>query len=264
MSDEAVHLTHEDDVATITLDQPGTSNALTHEISSELIAAIDEVEDGDARCLVVEGEGSTFSAGGDINSMIEGLSGDVPTDEKVRLVIEQTSRAVARVAECPLPAVAKIDGAAFGAGANLAIACDLQVASESSSMSFGFRQVGLAVDSGTSYLLPRIVGENVAKELVFTSERISAAKAEAIGLVNHVYPDDEFEAETAELVEEIASGPTVALRTSKRQLNRGLGRSLREAMECEADAQGAVFETHDHREGAEAFMEGRSPEFEGR
>ena len=131
-------------------------------------------------------------------------------------------------------------------------------------MSFGFRQVGLAVDSGTSYLLPRIVGENVAKELVFTGERISAAKAEAIGLVNHVYPDDEFEAETAELVEEIASGPTVALRTSKRQLNRGLGRSLREAMEAEADAQGAVFETHDHREGAEAFMEGRSPEFEGR
>jgi len=188
----------------------------------------------------------------------------VTTAEKVRIVIELTGRAVARVAECPLPTVAKVDGAAFGAGANLAIACDVQVASESSTVSFGFRNVGLAVDSGTSHLLPRLVGENVAKELVFTGERLPATEAAEMGVLNRVYPDDEFDERTDELVARIASGPTVALRASKRLLNRGSERSLREAIECEADAQAAVFESADHREGAEAFVERRDPEFEGR
>ncbi|WP_121821823.1 enoyl-CoA hydratase/isomerase family protein [Halostella salina] len=260
----AVELDYDDGVATVTVDQPGTSNALTEDVARGLIDAVDDVEASDARCLVVEGAGETFSAGGDVNMMIEGLAGDVTTAEKVRIVIELTGRAVARVAECPLPTVAKVDGAAFGAGANLAIACDLQVASESSTVSFGFRNVGLAVDSGTSYLLPRLVGENVAKELVFTGERLDAAEAEDLGILNHVYPDDEFDERADELVDRIASGPTVALRASKRLLNRGSERSLREAVECEADAQGAVFESVDHREGAEAFMEGRAPEFEGR
>ncbi|WP_135820355.1 enoyl-CoA hydratase/isomerase family protein [Halostella litorea] len=261
---EAVTVGYDDGVATVTIDQPGTRNALTEDVARGLIDAVDDVEGSDARCLVVEGAGDTFSAGGDVNMMIEGLAGDVTTAEKVRIVIELTGRAVARVAECPLPTVAKIDGAAFGAGANLAIACDLQVASESSSVSFGFRNVGLAVDSGTSYLLPRLVGENVAKELVFTGERLPAAEAADLGVLNRVYPDDEFDERTAELVDRIASGPTVALRASKRLLNRGSGRSLREAVECEADAQAAVFESADHREGAEAFMEGRDPSFEGR
>jgi enoyl-CoA hydratase/carnithine racemase len=262
MSD-AVTVAVEDEVATLTLNRPGMRNAMTRELSDGIVDALDDLEGGDARVLVVEGAGEAFCAGGDVNAMVERLAGDVPLEEAVRLVHQKTSRAVERLHDFYLPTVAKVDGVAFGAGANLAIATDVQLASERASFSFGFRSVGLAVDSGTSYLLPRVVGENVAKELVFTGERVGADRAAEMGLVNHAYPDDEFEAEAAAFVERIATGPTVALRQSKRLLDDGLETSLSQAMANEAAAQAAVFESDDHREGAEAFMENRDPEFTG-
>jgi enoyl-CoA hydratase/carnithine racemase len=263
MSDDAVLVDVEDGVATLTLNRPDMRNAMSEEISRGIIDALDDLEGSDARVVVVEGAGDAFCAGGDVNAMVERLAGDVPLEEAVRRVQQLTSRAVQRLAEFYLPTVAKIGGVAYGAGGNLAIAADVQLASSDASISFGFRNVGLAVDSGTSYLLPRIVGENVAKELVFTGERVGAERAAELGLFNHVYPSDEFDAEVASFVEEIATGPTVALRTSKQLIDQGMESSLTQAMRNEAHAQAAVFETDDHREGAEAFMEGRRPEFEG-
>ena len=266
MSDDAVLLDVDDEVATITLNRPGMRNALTMDVSSGLVDALDDLEarDGpDARAVVVEGAGGSFCAGGDVNAMMELQSDAVALEEAVRIVREATGRAVQRVANFHLPTVAKIDGAAFGAGGVLALACDLQVMNEEASISFGFRNVGLAVDSGASYLLPRVVGTNVAKELVFTGERVGAERAADLGLVNHVYPADAFDEETAEFVERIASGPTVALRESKQLVNQGLESSLEQAVRNEAAAQAAVFETADHEEGVEAFMAGRRPEFEG-
>ena len=144
-----------------------------------------------------------------------------------------------------------------------AIAADVTLASAEAKISFGFRQVGLAIDTGTSYLLPREVGVSKAKELVFTGELLDAEEAGDLGLFNHVYPED-FEAEADAFVKQIATGPTVALRTSKKLVDQGTNQSLRDAQDNEAAAQAAVFETHDHEEGATAFMEGRDPEFEGR
>ena len=260
-TDDAVLLDVDDGKATITLNRPSVRNALTHEVSAALLDALDEVEGSDARALVITGAGGAFSAGGDINSMTERLSGDLPLHEAVRQIRQATSRAIARVATFRLPTFAKIDGVAFGAGANLALACDLQLASADAKISFGFRQVGLAVDTGTSYFLPRIVGMNTAKELVFTGELVDAERGESLGLFNHVYDDID---EADELVDEIASGPTVALSHSKEALAQGLEQSLDQAMTREAQHQAAVFETRDHREGAEAFADGRKPEFEGR
>ncbi|WP_254537841.1 enoyl-CoA hydratase/isomerase family protein [Halomarina litorea] len=260
-TDDAVLLDIDDEIATITLNRPDMRNALTHEVSMALIDTLDEVEESDARALVVTGAGGAFSAGGDINSMTERLSGDMPTHEAVRHIRQATSRAIARVATFYLPTFAKIDGVAFGAGANLALACDIQLASADSKISFGFKQVGLAVDTGTSYFLPRIVGMNTAKELVFTGELVDADRAEDLGLFNRVY-DDIGEAD--EFIGEIANGPTVALAHSKETLAQGFEQSLDQAMTREAQHQAAVFETHDHREGAEAFMGKREPEFEGR
>jgi enoyl-CoA hydratase/carnithine racemase len=262
--DDPVVLDVADGVATLTLNRPSMRNALSSEIARGIIDAVERLEDRDARCLVVRGAGGAFSAGGDVNAMAERLAGEATLDEAVRRITRETSRAVKRVAECPLPTVARIDGVAFGAGANLAIACDLQVASAASRISFGFRQVGLAVDSGTSYLLPRIVGENTAKELVFTGELVEADRAESLGLFTHVYPEAAFDERADELIERIATGPTVALRTSKRLIRQGMGSSLDQAMANEAAAQAAVFESHDHRAGAEAFMADEDPEFEGR
>jgi enoyl-CoA hydratase/carnithine racemase len=264
MADEAVLLDVDDDgVATLTLNRPDNRNALSEPVSSGIVERLDELEGGDARCLVVTGSGGNFSAGGDVNAMMELMSDVAPLHEAVRRIQYQTSRAIRRVHEFYLPTVAKIDGFAYGAGANLALACDLQVMSEDANISFGFRQVGLGVDTGTSYFLPRAVGSNTAKELVFTGENVGAERAEDIGLVNRVFPEETFDEDVAEFVDTIASGPTVGLRASKQALNRGFERSIDDAMAFEAAGQAAVFESEDHVEGATAFMEKRSPEFEG-
>jgi enoyl-CoA hydratase/carnithine racemase len=269
MSDEAVLFDITDGVATLTLNRPSTRNAITDEIADGVMGALDEIEeleeddDTKVRCVVIEGKEGSFSAGGDVNAMMEGLSGMAEPYQKSNYVIQKTSRMIERVAGFYLPTVAKIDGTAFGAGANLAIACDIQLASEEAGIGFGFRQVGLGVDTGTSYLLPRVVGINKAKELVFTGKLLGADEADDVGLFNHVYPSDEFEDEVEEFVDEIATGPTVGLIASKHGLNQAFEQSLHQAMVNEANAQMAAFESEDHQEGARAFMEGREPEFEG-
>ncbi|SNZ05312.1 Enoyl-CoA hydratase [Natronoarchaeum philippinense] len=264
MSDESVLLDIDDGVATITLNRPDERNALSRPVAEGIRDALDDADAADARCVVLEGAGEAFSAGGDIEAMVEGIQGDLSVEERVRVVERSFNRTIERLAEFPLPTVALLDGAAIGAGASLAIACDLQLASEHCSIGFSFRAVGLSVDSGTSYFLPRIVGENVAKELVFTGEVVDADRAAELGLVNHVYPADEFDDRAADLVDRIASGPTVALRHAKRLLGDGVEKSLSEALADEALAQGVAFDTDDHVEGVESFFEGRDAEFEGR
>ncbi|WP_435180080.1 enoyl-CoA hydratase-related protein [Halorussus sp. AFM4] len=264
MTDDSVVLEIDDGVATVTLNEPDRRNALSTEISAGIRDALAEIDGSDARSVVVEGAGGAFSAGGDIAAMRERLDSDVPVDERVRELERTTSETLARLTTFPLPTVAKVDGPAFGAGANLAIACDVQLASDEASIGFGFRQVGLCVDAGTSYLLPRVVGENVAKELVLTGELVDAERALDLGLFNHVYPADEFDDRVDEFVERVATGPTVALRHAKRLLGEGLDKSVQRAMSDEATAQGVVFETEDHAEGVAAFLADREPEFEGR
>lgn len=267
MSDatEAVLFEVEDGVATITLNQPDRRNALSSAISDgiqEALAAFDAAE-SDARCVVLEGAGDAFCAGGDIAAMHEGIENGTSLDERVRKLERSTNETMARLVTYPLPTVAKVDGPAVGAGANLALACDLQLASDHAKIGFVFRNVGLSVDVGTSYLLPRVVGENVAKELVFTGEILDAERAEELGLFNHAYPAEAFDDCADALIERIAAGPTVALRHAKRLLGEGLRKSIDQAMVDEATAQGIVFDTADHEEGVRAFLEGREPEFEG-
>ena len=262
---DAVLLEIEDEgVATITLNQPDRRNALSEGISEGLAQALDEVEDSDARCVVLEGSGGSFSAGGDIESMIEGIENEVPADERVRSLERSTNELMRTLIEFPVPTVALVDGPAVGAGANLALACDMQLASEDAVFGFVFRQVGLSVDAGTSYLLPRVVGENVAKELVLTGDIIGADRAKELGLVNHVYSNDELDDRVDEFVEKIVSGPPIALRHANRLVGEGLEKSLEQALTDEATAQGIVFETEDHEEGVNAFFEDRDPDYEGR
>jgi enoyl-CoA hydratase/carnithine racemase len=262
--DDPVLLDIEDDVATITLNKPEIRNALDREIATGIVDALDDLEDESIRCIVFEGEGNAFSAGGDIQAMVEAIQGDVPTDRMVRELERTTNAAMARVLHAQAPTVAKVDGAAVGAGANLALACDVQLASEHAKMGFVFREVGLSVDAGTSYLLPRVVGTNVAKELIYTGEIVDADRAAELGLVNHVYDESEYEQRCGERIERIATGPTVALRHSKRLVDSGLDKSFEQALRDEVTAQGNVFDTQDHEEGVEAFFENRDPEFEGR
>lgn len=263
MSKQEVLVDIEDEVARITLNRPDARNALSAPAADELVAAIDTAEDSSARCVVLQSNGNAFCAGGDVHAMIESIEQDVSPAERVELVVGAVNRSIRRVYECRLPTVAKIDGPAFGAGAGLAIACDLQLASPAAKISFGFRRVGLSIDSGVSHILPRLVGLNTAKELVFTGELIDADRARELGLFTRVFEADSFEAGVDNMVETIAAGPTVALSASKRLLNHQ-SNSFDAATSREANAQGVAFGTADHEEGAQAFVEGREPAFEGR
>jgi enoyl-CoA hydratase/carnithine racemase len=251
------------DLATITMQNPALRNALTLEAAQRIQEAIDEIEASDVRCAVLRGSEGTFCAGGDIESMLEGLHSDRGTGELMEEVGLPINRTVQRVYECSVPTVAKVDGAAFGAGGSLAIACDLVLASERAEISFGFRRIGLSIDSGTSYLLPRVVGEKTAMELVYTGDLIEAEKAQELGLVNRVFPTEAFDERCSEVIETVATGPTIALKHSKQLLQRGGERSFDEAIEAEVESLGTVFETGDFSEGVTAFVERRTPEFEG-
>jgi 2-(1,2-epoxy-1,2-dihydrophenyl)acetyl-CoA isomerase len=263
MTEASVTTDVDDGVATLTLANPDLRNALSAEMGTALSEAVAGLPE-DLRCVVLGADGSTFCAGGDIQAMVEGVRNDAPTEERFDSLVPAVTGAVEDVYDIAVPTVAAVDGPAFGAGAALALACDLQLGSEAAKFSFGFRQVGLSIDSGTSALLSRQVGENVAMELVYTGELIEADEAVELGLLNRVSPVDRFEADLEALVDRIASGPTVALSHSKRLLRRGRNRSLAEAMDAEEAAIRAVLETADHAEGTRAFVEQRDPEFEGR
>lgn len=263
MTSDLVLLDLSDGVARVTLNRPDARNALSTAASDQLVAAFETIADSDTRCVVLEGAGPAFCAGGDVQAMLDAIDGDVSPAERVHVVIRSVNRAVRSVYECEVPTVARLDGPAFGAGAGLAIACDLQLASPAAKISFGFRRVGLALDSGVSFLLPRLVGLNRAKELVFTGELVDADRAREIGLFTRVFETDSFEAGVENVVETIASGPTVALTASKRLLNEQPD-SFEAATAAESMAQGVAFSTADHEEGAAAFVDGREPEFDGR
>jgi enoyl-CoA hydratase/carnithine racemase len=266
MSENLVQYDHDSstDIVTITLNDPDRNNPFSQELVAQLQDALDEADRVDPRTLVLQGAGPAFSAGGDIELMKRTIEGEETPHDRVR-GIERQDPALSQLKHFPAPTVAKVDGPAAGAGANLAIACDIVLASERSSIGFAFRNVGLNVDGGTSGLLPHIVGEKVAKELTFTGEQIDAERAKDLGLFNHVYPNDEFGERADEFVEEkLANGPTVAINYTKKLINGGFKKSFEQAQEDEAVYQAACVDTHDHEEGVRAFLEKREAEFEGR
>ena len=263
MSDDAVRLTVEDSVATVTLNRPDVRNALTKPMAGELVERFGTIADSDARCVVLTGAGSVFCAGGDIGAMVDGVTSDVPIDRRTEFVAA-INGAIATVHDCRLPVVAKIDGPVLGAGAGLALACDIQLASPEAKIGFGFRRVGMAMDSGVSYFLPRLVGPNKAKELVFTGELLDADTARELGVFTRLFEADSFEAGVENIVATIAEGPTVALQQAKKLLDRGTESTFEAALDREEAAQAIAFTTEDHEEGANAFIEQREPEFERR
>lgn len=263
MVSEAVEFNISKGVATIRLNQPDQRNPLSEEITSEFIRIMNEIPESSARCVVVEGAGSAFSAGGDIDAMKQRLDDGVDVEEVIHHIKEESGRMIIELFRCPIPTITKIDGPAIGGGANLAIASDIQLASEEAKIGFGFRNVGLGVDTGTTYFLERLTGLNKAKELVFTGKVVDAEKAAELGLVNHVFPSDDFEDRCEEIITQIAQGPTIALSTSKEMMNERPG-SIEAAISQEANAQSAILTTDDHREGVMGFLERRDPEFSGK
>ena len=252
---------HAGDIATITLNRPEARNAIDMAMRQELVTALDEVEgDAAARVLVLTGAGGHFCAGGDVKSMRARRS----TAAEGRARVEALNRMVLRLVDFPRPTIAMVDGYAVGAGTNLALCCDLVVASDRAKFGELFNKIGLVPDGGGTWLLSRLVGLARAKELIFTGEVFDAAEAARIGLVNRVVPAAELPKVTRALAEKIAMGSPNVLRLAKHMVNRAATSDLAAALDLEAYSQGLSAASDDHQEGLAAFFEKRAPKFTGR
>jgi enoyl-CoA hydratase/carnithine racemase len=263
MVTDDIQLDVTDGVATITMDRPEKLNALSPGIIRGIDLVLDQIADrDDTRCMVIEGAGNAFCAGGDISGMDDRESQQ--GHERAAEIAEGAKAVVGRLHGFELPTIARVDGPCFGAGVGVALATDVVLASEDAAFGLAFRNVGLTLDYGVSYFVREAVGPYKAKEIALTGEQIPAERADEMGLVNHAYPADEFDERFEEFVETVATGPTVALGFSLRNIDRADDRTLEEAIEAEAEAQVFASGTHDHSEGVAAFREDRAPEFEGR
>jgi enoyl-CoA hydratase/carnithine racemase len=249
-------------LATITMNRPEARNALDLTMRGELLLALDEIERDDAvRVLVLTGAGGHFCAGGDVKAMREGKS----TSATARARVDMLNRFIVRFVAFPRPTIAMVDGFAVGAGCNLALCCDLVVASDRARFGEVFAKIGLVPDGGGTYLLSRAVGLARAKELIFTADIIDAAEALRLGIVNRVVPASDLLTATRALAEKIAAGPPLALRMAKDLVNRAAASSdLETALNLEALSQSIAITSDDHREGVAAFFEKRPPRFSGR
>ncbi len=253
----------EDQVATLTFTRPERLNALTFEVYADLRDLLGELpQRGDARALVITGEGRGFCSGGDVQEIIGRLVATEPGE-----LLEFTRMAgsvVQRMRECPVPIVAAVNGVAAGAGAVIALAADLRLLARSASFAFLFTKVGLAgADMGSAYLLPRVVGLGRASELLLLGEPITAEVASAIGL-GELVEDGDLATRAEALARRLADGPALAYASTKMLLSRELDMDLSGSIELEAVTQALLMRTDDHAEFYRAFTEGRAPRWTGR
>jgi 2-(1,2-epoxy-1,2-dihydrophenyl)acetyl-CoA isomerase len=254
-----------DGVAILTLNRPDRLNAMSGEMLDALLEALPRLADDPAVGVVVlTGAGRGFCAGGDVKAMAEGREfGGTTLEDKAQGL--RTRMEVSRwLHELPKPTIAMVRGAAAGAGLSLALACDLRVASDNARFATAFARVGYSGDFGGSWFLTQLVGTAKARELYYTAEIVDAAQALALGMVNRVVPDATLEDETLALARKLASGPRVALRYMKRNMNAAETNSLKEHLDLEAWHHTRTGMTEDHREAARAFVEKREPTFKGR
>ncbi|HEX9094306.1 MAG TPA: enoyl-CoA hydratase, partial [Coriobacteriia bacterium] len=245
----------------LTMNRPEARNALDVPMREELVDALDEIErDPAVRVVILTGAGGHFSAGGDVKTMAARRH----TAAEGRARVELLNRFVLRLFNFSKPTIAMVDGFAVGAGCNIALGCDMIVASDRAKFGEVFLKIGLVPDGGGTWLLQRLVGLAKAKELVLTAEIIDAAEALRIGLVNRVVPAADLESATRALAAKIAAGPPLAAALAKSLLNRAATVDLAAALEGEAFGQSNAITSEDHAEGVRAFLEKRAPRFQGR
>lgn len=255
--EESILLEHEQSVLTVTLNRPHRKNAIDRQMWSSLHEALRTARDNDdVRAVVITGSGGDFCAGADLSG---GDDGQHPLS-RMRWINDIATD----LYELPKPVVAKVSGVAVGAGWNLALGCDLVVASPEARFSQIFARRGLSPDFGGSWLLPRIVGLQQAKRLALLGDFLDAGQARDLGLVTWVKDIEEIDEFVAELVQRLVAGPPVALAQSKALLNEGVDRTFREALANEARAQTVNFATEDTTTAFEAFRAKTEPEFTGR
>jgi len=269
--EEIIYTVEHDNIAVITLNRPDAMNALTGKTHEELAKAVEEADkDSNVRVIVITGAGRGFCSGDDVRVIFR--SGEGYGEEGLQGGRESTLRFLQKGRSTggggPLltinkPSIAAVNGAAVGYGCDLALMCDMRIASEKARFGEAFLRVGL-IPNQALLILPRLVGLAKAYELVLTTDIIDANEAYRIGLVNKVVPHEELMSATMELAEKLASKPPISVQLAKEGIRKGLNMPLDEFLQWESLAFAFCTETEDHREGAQAFVEKREPVFKGR
>ncbi|MBA3710075.1 MAG: enoyl-CoA hydratase/isomerase family protein [Planctomycetes bacterium] len=252
----------EQGVTTLTLNRPEVLNSLNGAMAAEIQAALAAfASDASARALLITGAGRGFCAGQDLAALV-GSDGTIATDLE-RIVRDDYNPIVHAIRTIEKPVIAAVNGIAAGAGANLALACDLVLASDKAAFAFSFAKVGLIPDSGGTFMLPRLVGWARATAMVMLAEKIDAAAAKALGMIHQVAPAESLMSEALGLARQLATQPTAGLGLIKRALNASAINGLDAQLALEAELQGRAGATHDYREGVAAFIAKRPPAFTG-
>ena len=267
--DEQLQARDDEGVRWITLDRPEAANAITPDQRDRMIGLLAEASERvEVRAVVIGSTGKHFCTGADLRASRPGPDRPEGAPERVagdvaRMIRDGAQRLIAGVLDCEKPVIAAVNGTAAGIGAHLALACDLVVAAEGARFIEVFVRRGLVPDGGGSYLLPRLIGLQKAKELMFFGDDLSAADAAGLGLVNKVVPADALDATMTDWAKRLAGGPTRSIGLTKRLLNRSLESDRATAFAEEAAAQELNMGTHDANEGVAAFVERRDPAYRG-
>ena len=250
-------------VLTLVMNRPDRLNALNNDLATVLNAALGRAaEDDSVHVVVLTGAGRAFCAGGDLGAIGKGReAGDV---SQLEPILRAGMAAVLRMRTMPQPVIAAVNGPAAGAGMNIALAADIRISAEDAVFGQNFTKVGLFPDYGGTFFLPQLVGPSKAAELFYTGEMIDARTALQLGLVNRVVPTAQLAMEVKALAEKIAQGPQVAIRAVKRVLFTNQREALERALDAEVEQQMKCFASEDCLEGIKAFLEKRTPHFQGR
>ena len=248
-------------IATITLNRPERLNAITFEVYHELTDFMAKLRDeDDVRVVVITGSGRAFCSGGDVRDIIGKLTGR--DSEGLLQFTRLTCELIHNMRALPKPIIASLNGTVAGAGACIALASDIRIATDEAKIAFIFVKVGLAgTDMGATYLLPRVVGLSKATELLMTGDFVDAAEAERIGLYNRVVPRDQLENVTLEFAQKLAQGPALGIAKTKEMLNREMHMPFDSGLEAEAVTQALCMQTPDFKEAHAAFLEKRPAKF---
>lgn len=251
----------ENGVCKITLNRPEIFNSFNREMAMALQKALDACQkDDEIRCVLLTGAGKAFCAGQDLKEVIE------PNDIELEdIVNEHYNPIIIKIKELNTPVIAAVNGVAAGAGANIALCCDIVVATESAFFVQAFSKIGLIPDCGGTFILPRLIGWQKASALMMTGDKVSAEEAEKMGMIYAWYNDADFQGRVLQLSEKIASMPTRALSLTKKALNRSFFNSMIEKqLALEDEYQTIAGQTDDYKEGVAAFLEKRRPVFTGK
>lgn len=258
----AVLESREGAILTLTLNRPDKLNALNVELVQALLRGLERAaQDDSIRCVILTGAGRAFCSGGDLNLLREVRTRNAT--HELEALLRAGIKFVLAMRDLPKPVVGAINGPAAGAGMNVALACDVRIASDRASFGQTFAKVGLFPDYGGTWLLPRIAGA-AAQELFYSGDMISAQEAQRLGIVNHVVPHDALEPKARALAEKLAAAPPVAARGIKQSLFGAEREALERALEFEASKQIECFASEDSLEGFNAFFEKRQPKFKGK